>query len=181
MGLSVEKVRRSKRKQEIKGIYTEAFVKEDRMPFWMMIAMSYLWHTEFLAFYDGDTLCGFTYMATMGKLTFVMFFAVDEGLRSKGYGGQILSQVQMRHPNNKIMVSIEPCDEDAKDLDQRIKRKQFYGRSGYKESGYLMKLGGKTQEVLIKNGQFNRGQLIRFFMLYSNLTVIPKIWPIDRV
>ena len=36
------------------------------------VAMSKLWHTDFLEFYDGDTLCGFVYLAHSRKLVFIM-------------------------------------------------------------------------------------------------------------
>ncbi len=176
MGLRAEPVRSSRRKREIKEIYQFSFAREDRMPFWMMLLMSYLWHTEFLAFYDGDTLCGILYMASLGKLTFIMFFAVEEGLRSKGHGGQILAQAQARHAENKLIVSIEPCLDGAEDLAVRTRRRQFYLRNGFAPSDHFMRMGGKDQEVLIKNGTFDRREFKRFFLLYSNCTVIPKIW-----
>lgn len=176
MDLRVEKVTKSKRKQEIKELYSSSFPKEDRMPFIIMCMMSYLWHTEFLAFYEGDVLCGFIYMATIRKLTFVMFFAVTERLHSKGYGSCILNQIESRHPHNKIIISIEPCDEEAEDIEQRLRRKRFYMDNGYEETGYLIKLGGKKQEIIIKNGTFSKWEFVVFFMLYSSLTVIPKIW-----
>ena len=179
MNLRVEKVAQSKRKQEIKNIYTSSFIKEDRMPFGMMIAMSYLWNTEFLSFYDEDTLCGFVYMATIRKLTFIMFFAVDENLRSKGYGSCILDEIQSMRANNKIVISIEPCDEGADDIKQRLRRKKFYANNGYAETGYFIKLGGKKQEIIIKNGTFDKRELALFFMLYSNFTLFPKIWNTD--
>lgn len=179
MDLWVEKVRTSKRKQEIKEIYTSSFSKEDRMPFWMMIIMSYLWNTEFLAFYDADHLCGFIYMATIKKQTFIMFFAVDENCRSKGYGSRILNQIQSMYPKNKIIVTIEPCDDNAEDIELRLKRKRFYINNGYEEAGHFIKLGGKKQEIIIKNGTFNKGQFKLFFMIYSNFTIIPKIWSVD--
>ena len=176
MNLSVEKVRKSKRKQDIKNIYTSSFLKEDRMPFGMMIAMSYLWNTDFLSFYDEDILCGFVYMATIRKLTFVMFIAVEENLQSKGYGSSILNEIQSRYPNNKIVISIEPCDEEANDIKQRLRRKKFYANNGYKETGYFIKLGGKKQEIIIRNGTFDKRELALFFMLYSNFTIFPNIW-----
>lgn len=43
----------------VKRIYLDAFPKEERMPFSMMVAMSKLWNTNFWAFYDKDVLCGF--------------------------------------------------------------------------------------------------------------------------
>lgn len=180
MSLRVERVRSSKRKKDVKQIYANAFPKEERMPFSMMIAMSYLWNTEFLSYYDGDILCGLIYFATIGRQTFVMFFAVDEKLRSRGYGSQILDCVQKAYPKNKIIISIEPCcDKSADELEVRIRRKDFYLRNGYKETGYFMKLG-TTQEIIIKNGEFSKRKFRMFFALYSFLTMYPKIWKVDE-
>ncbi len=123
MELRVEKVAKSKRKQEIREIYKSSFQKEEKMPFNLMLIMSYLWHTEFLAFYDRETLCGFVYMATIRRQTFVMFFVVDQSLRSKGYGSCILEKIQSLHRNNKIIISIELCDKTAEDYEQRLRRK----------------------------------------------------------
>lgn len=174
--MNVEKVFKSKRKNEIKQLYEAAFPKTERMPFPLMLIMSCLWHTEFLAYYDEDVLCGFAYMASLRKQTFIMFLAVDEKQRSKGYGSQILKEIQERAAANKVLVSIEPCDELAVNRVQREKRKQFYLRNGYAETGYMMKLSGQIQEILIQSGEFNKRQFILFFMLYSCGTVIPKIW-----
>ena len=96
MQIRMEKVRLSS--TDIKQIYFEAFPKKERMPFPMMMAMSKLWNTEFLGFYDGNTLCGFVYLAHNRKIVFVMFFAVDKLLRSKGYGSDILQNIQSKYP-----------------------------------------------------------------------------------
>lgn len=179
MNLRTEEIRKSVHQDEIKKIYTSSFLKEDRMPFWMMTIMSYLRNTEFLSFYDKDVLCGFVYMATIKKQTLIMFFAVDETLRSKGYGSRILEQIQAMYPQNKIIITIEPCDEAVPDLETRQRRKRFYLKNGYEEAGYFIKLAGKKQEIIIKNGTFDKGELRRFFMQYSNFTMIPKIWSTD--
>lgn len=174
MDLRVEKIWRSKRKKEIKNIYMSSFEKKDRMPFFMMIAMSFLWDTEFFSFYDGGILCGFIYMANIHRMSFVMFFAVDEKLRSKGYGSSILKKIQMMYPKNKIIITIEPCDADVEDVELRIRRKNFYMRNGYKETGYFIKLG-KEQEIIINNGIFKRWQFSIFLLFYSCLAIIPRI------
>ena len=54
--MNVEKVFKSKHKNEIKQLYEAAFPKTERMPFPLMLIMSCLWHTEFLAYYDEDVL-----------------------------------------------------------------------------------------------------------------------------
>lgn len=174
--MRVEKILRSRRKREIKEIYLSSFPKEERMPFVLMLLMSCLWNTQFLAFYDDKTLCGLVYMANLGKQTFIMFFAVDAKLRSKGYGSRILEEIQQLYPKNMIIVSIEPCMESVENMEQRKRRKNFYIHNGYRETGYWMKLAGQEQEILVKNGVFEKRKFIAFFMMYSCCTMIPKIW-----
>lgn len=161
---------------EIKHIYMKAFPPKERMPFPMMVAMSKLWNTQFLGFYDGDTLCGFAYFAFHSKILFIMFLAVDESLRSRGYGGAILREIQNKYPDKKVVVSIEPCEESAPDIGLRKRRKAFYLRNGYQETGYMMKLSGVVQEILITNGAFVTKELRFFFAVYSNGVLWPKIW-----
>lgn len=162
--------------QNVRQMYLDAFPPAERMPFLAMATMSKLWHTDFLEFYDGDTLCGFVYLAHNRKLVFIMFLAVDKILRSKGYGSAILHEIQRRYSDEKIIVSIEPCDADGPDLALRARRKSFYSRNGYRETGYRMRLSGVEQEILICNGQFDKREFRRFLALYSNGTVWPKIW-----
>ena len=162
--------------RNVRKMYLDAFSPAERMPFPVMVAMSILWHTDFLEFYDGDTLCGFVYLAHNRKLVFIMFLAVDEVLRSKGYGSAILHKIQSRYSDMKIIVSIEPCDAVAPDLALRARRKAFYCRNGYQETGYRMWLCGVEQDILICNGEFVKGEFRLFFALYSNGTVWPKIW-----
>ena len=164
------------RSSDVKNIYFESFPKTERMPFSMMVAMSKLWNTDFLSFFDDDKLCGFVYLAHNRKIVFVMFLAVDKTLRSKGYGSAILQEIQNRYPNKKIIISIEPCDNNVPDIDLRTRRKGFYMRNGYKETGHRMKLNGVVQEILISNGEFDKKQFRIFFALYSNGTMWPRIW-----
>ena len=164
------------RSSDVKQIYFDTFPKKERMPFSMMVAMSKFWNTDFLSFYDGDTFCGFIYLAHNRNIIFVMFFAVDEKLRSKGYGSTILQEIQKKYPKKKIIISIEPCDETAPDIETRKRRKDFYLRNGYKETGYMIKLSGVVQEIIIANGEFNKTQFHNFFVLYSNGTMWPRIW-----
>lgn len=110
------------------------------------------------------------------KMIFIMFLAVDESLRTKGYGSAILKEIKNRYPDKKIMVSIEPCDDSAPDIEVRKRRKAFYRKNGYSETGYMIKLSGVVQEIMITNGDFDKKEFLLFFIFYSNGTVWPKIW-----
>ena len=172
MQLDITKVKL--RSRDIKRIYFDAFPKNERMPFFMMVLMSKLWNTQFLSFYDGDIPCGFIYFAVNRKMIFIMFLAVDESLRTKGYGSAILKEIKNRYPDK--MVSIEPCDDSAPDIEVRKRRKAFYRKNGYGETGYMIKLSGVVQEIMITNGDFDKKEFLLFFIFYSNGTVWPKIW-----
>ena len=177
MRLDIEKVRLSS--QDIKRIYFEAFPKNERMPFFLMVLMSKLWSTQFWGFYDGDTPCGFAYFAVNRKLLFLMFLAVDESLRGEGYGSAILKEIRNRYPEKKLIVSIEPCEDTSPDIEIRKRRKAFYERNGYSETDFQIKLSGVVQDVLIANGEFRKNEFLLFFILYSNGTVWPRIWKKD--
>ena len=164
--------------RDAKRIYFEAFPKEERMPYFLMLGMSHLWNTEFLTFYDRETPVGVVYLAKNPSLVFIMFLAVDKSLRGRGYGSEILRYIGEKY-GRKCVVSIEPCEEGAKDLEIRNKRKSFYLKNGYEETGYRMVLSGVEQEILISGGEFNKGQFRLFFVAYSNGTVWPRIWKTD--
>lgn len=177
MQLDIKKVKLSS--HNIKRIYFDAFPKNERMPFCLMVLMSKLWNTQFWGFYDGDTPCGFAYFAVNRKIVFLMFLAVDDSLRSKGYGSAILTEIRDKYPDKKLIVSIEPCEDTAPDIEVRKRRKAFYGRNGYSETGYQIKLSGVVQDVLIANGKFGKGEFRLFLVLYSCGTLWSKIWQKD--
>ena len=177
MRFCVKSVRLSNR--DIKRIYFDAFPKNERMPFFLMVLMSKLWNTQFWGFYDGDTPCGFAYFAVNRKLLFLMFLAVYNSLRGEGYGSAILAEIRDKYPDKKLIVSIEPCEDTSPDIEIRKRRKAFYGRNGYGETDFQIKLSGVVQDVLIANGEFRKNEFLLFFILYSNGTVWPRIWKKD--
>ena len=91
MQLTVERVRLNSR--EVKRIYFEAFPKQERMPFPLMVAMSWLWNTQFLSFTREGRVQGFVYLARGMGVVFVMFLAVDGALRGQGCGSASLQEV----------------------------------------------------------------------------------------
>lgn len=79
------------------------------------------------------------------------------------------------HPDSKIVISIERCDENVKDIEQRLRRKKFYVNNGYIETGYLVELLKKKQEIIIRNGEFDEDEFTMFFKKYSNGTMKPRV------
>lgn len=66
---------------------------------------------------------------------------------------------------------IDRCDLETTDNMIRNRRKRFYLTNGYKETNYLIDSTKEFQEILIKNGEFNKEEFLQFMKKYSNGTM----------
>lgn len=147
--------------QKFNHLYRAAFPKEERIPVKDLIMRS--GDSELIACYDGETFCGFYATLTFGDLTHILFLAVDENLRDRGYGSQILGQISRRHPKNRIILDIEAEDPLAPNNGQRIKRKAFYRKNGYTESGIAYTWRKVPYQILIRNGHITEDEFDAFW------------------
>lgn len=127
--------------EKVRQLYLTAFPKEERIP-WPLVRLNTLRKSiDLTAFLDGDTFCGFTYSITNGDLHLLLFFAVDDSLRSQGYGSAILSVLKESYPT--VVLNIEPLMEDAPNLPERKHRYGFYRHNGFCDTGYhVWEVGG---------------------------------------
>ena len=160
--------------REVRRIYRDAFRPGERMPFFMMVFMSFFGNTRFEAFYDGETLVGFLYYAVSFRQVFLMFFAADKSLRGRGYGREMLDSVATRFPKKVIITSIG--DDAGEDAETVRNRRRLYEKCGFAQSGYNIRMNGIPEEVLTRNGQFSKVRFRIFMALYSFGTQWPKIW-----
>ena len=75
-------------------------------------------------------------------------FAVSETERGKGCGSGALQAAKDKYAGQKIFLSIEQLDEEAENYDQRVKRKQFYERNGFKDLNLKLKEASVTYDLL---------------------------------
>ena len=139
--------------EKVRQLYHSAFPKEERIP-WPLVRLNALRkNIDLTAFLDGDTFCGFTYSVTSGDLHFLLFFAVDDALRSKGYGSAILSVLKESYPT--VVLNIEPLVADAPNLQQRQHRYGFYRHNGFFDTGYHVWEVGGMFRVLSTDPELN--------------------------
>ena len=136
----------------VKDLYIEAFPKSERAPIAYLFYIARKDTVRFNAYYDNDVFVGFTYTITIDDMIYLLYFAVESGLRSKGYGAQILSFIQELYPNNRIILNIEVEDEKADNNADRIRRKSFYLKNGYTLTTIYFKMNGNIYDVLVSNG-----------------------------
>ena len=144
----------------IRSLYKSSFPESERSPMWFLLRRAKRDFVDFLAYYDEDKLVGFTYLIHNKKLTYVLYLAVCENSRSKGYGSQILSHIRETFPNNRIMLFIESEDEKTPNNNQRKKRKEFYIKNGYVAANFMMEARGNIFEVLTQGGKSTADELM---------------------
>lgn len=112
-----------------------AFPRNEQFPLWVLRLLALREKVNFRAFYDGEQFCGVLYTAENNKYVFVLYLAVNDEIRSKGYGSQILQW--LKSVTSKIIVlNVEAIDPSAENSLQREKRIAFYRRNGITDTGY---------------------------------------------
>ena len=91
---------------------------------------------DFWALYDTPGFIGFMVVVPHGDLAYLSFFAIEAGLRSQGYGSAALQELPRIYPAYKQLVDIEMTDEKAGNNLQRVHRRGFYLRNGYRPTGF---------------------------------------------
>ncbi|MCD7949514.1 MAG: GNAT family N-acetyltransferase [Erysipelotrichaceae bacterium] len=150
---------------DIKQLYHEAFPRNERAPFRSLMKRLNQ-QTDFLAFYDEDLFVGFTYLVTMHDLTYLFYFVVDEPLRNKGYGSTILTYLEKHYAC--IFIDIEVIDANAPNYNQRLRRKEFYLRNGFKETGLGYSFFKVDYEILACGEGFNSHHAHQLFYDFTH-------------
>ncbi len=141
--------------QELYRLYLRAFPKAERVPWsWLMIKARSP-RARFTAYFDGEALVGFTYLITGAKVNYLMYLAVNDQVRSKGYGSQILACLTATYPKRELVLEIEHPDKNAENAPQRMARLRFYLRNHFHQTSHLFEDGPTTYQLLATDPQID--------------------------
>ena len=94
--------------------------------------------------------------------------------RGRGVGSQALKLLAEIYPEQYIFLEIEPENEKASNALQRIRRKKFYLRCGFQETGILWDMYGVPMEVLCYQKQLTLNQCEKMYRyLYGRFWFLP--------
>lgn len=139
----------------IRKLLCTAFPKIEQIPLWFLLLKSKNEFADFISYFDNDKFVAFSYTITFEKTTFILYLAVDNIFQSNGYGSKILDILNKKFDGNQIVLNIEKLDETANNNIQRIKRKNFYLKNGYKETGFELVDNKVVYEVLSTDSIIN--------------------------
>lgn len=146
--------------QKLKNLYHKSFPKIEKLPFSVLRVMALKPNIDFLAVYDDQLFIGLLYLVNYKETTLLYYFAVDQNIRSKGYGSEILRWIK-NNKRSSISLIMETVYEECDNLEQRIHRKNFYIRNGFVDTGYYMKDYSGTFDILSTDKDINPKEFIR--------------------
>lgn len=123
----------------VKKLFERAFPKAERLPMWLLLLLARRKGVDFEAYYDDDNFCGFSYIVENDDLAFILYLAVNDEMRSQGYGSRILECVKTKAGEKPIVLNIEPLDSNAENCEQRKRRLTFYEKNGYVNTGFVLR------------------------------------------
>ena len=127
--------RRLPQYREVIDLYRRAFPSEERIPLWHMRLMSLRRDVRLRAWLDDGALVGLTYTVSRPTMLWLFYFAVNDAVRSRGYGSRILSHLRQEAEGRTIVLEIEPLDDGAPNIEQRRRRRALYERTGFTTTG----------------------------------------------
>ena len=146
----------------IESLYLTAFPREERTPFAMLLSTAP--GNDFLSFREGETLRGFCFAVTVGDLTHILFFAMADGCRDRGFGTQALALLKERYAGQRLLADIEdPAEPGSPNPEQRRRRRQFYLRCGFSVSPVRYVWRGTAYEIVVSGGELTPEEFDHFW------------------
>ncbi len=104
---------------------------------------------------DNDELIGFIYIYFYKNIAYILYFAINELHRGKGYGSWLLNEVHKLYDNYILALNIEIVLPQYKNYKERLLRKKFYLKNNFYETQLYRNDWNIKTEVLSTNKNFS--------------------------
>ena len=126
--------------KQIKRLYLSAFPEDERAPFFFVRRRARQGRAEMLVAEENGAFIGFAYTVSYRELTYLFYFAVDGALRGTGCGSEILRLL--------IFLAREPLDDGAANNGERVRRRNFSLRNGFRDLPYEIREAGVIYDLM---------------------------------
>jgi hypothetical protein len=148
---------------QVHGIYRRAFPPNEQISLAFLHVSSLRPGAQFLAWIDPKQptsvdgvprVVAMTYSQRAHGLLYLAFLAVNDQLRSAGYGSRVLNAICEHNRDLPVFLEIEPVDEPGvPNPHQRQRRLRFYEKNGFELTNMLTEESGDTYRVLRRGAQ----------------------------
>lgn len=133
----------------------EAFPPGEYFPPRKLMRMARADDFDFWKILDGSAFVGFMVVKTYDDLAYLFFLDIDPSHRSKGYGARALALLRTLYPQKRLILDFEMLDETAANNEQRKKRRAFYLRNGFQETGWFISYNNIDFEIVSADGHLD--------------------------
>ena len=140
----------------LRKLNNEAFPDEERIDADELFRIAAGGRMDILGIYPDERFAGFFAVRTFGNVAYIAFFAVCPEERSKGVGGAALGALKEHYKGRQIIVDFESVYEENENPSQRLRRREFYLRNGFHETGRFMFYCGTEFEIFCSESAYDR-------------------------
>ena len=165
----------SEDKAVLEEINTEAIPENERTSLDNLFATGADGNLEVLGIYEENGPVGFFVVRKYKSTRYLAYFAINAECRSKGIGSKALALLFDRYSHCQIVVEFEAPRKDAKEDDMVVRRRNFYLRNGFHETGWLTFYDGVEFEIACSRPMFDEQEFEGFVEYFG--TIVPNYMP----
>ena len=139
--------------EKIRRINEEAFPPSEFMPVEMMFDLTEELGGSVWGLYTEQELAGFAMTVRNDKCEYFFFLAIDRKLRNRGLGAEAVQAFFREFSGRQVILDFEEMDPEAENYPMRLRRKNFYLRCGFHETGRFTMFRGNRFEVVCNGGE----------------------------
>ncbi len=129
-------------------LYRSAFPRCERKPFSRITSMAKACRADLWTIREDGDFAGFAATVNAPELVLLDYLAMSKKYRGWGIGTAAMRTLMDHYRDRGLFVEIESTFEDAENLRERQKRKQFYVNCGMEPMGTEADLFGVRMELL---------------------------------
>lgn len=132
----------------IRLLYRFSFPLSERKPFGVIRKMHARGRTDVICAYINGRFGGFYTTINGSELVLLDYLAVVRKKRGRGLGSRLLTHFRQAYAGRGVFVEIENAFEACKNVDERLRRRNFYIKNGMQPLNVLACVFGVNMELL---------------------------------
>ena len=136
----------------VENLYLNAFPETERKPFEMILELEKHGKSNVFSIEDeSHQFLGLAITLYDDNVVILDYFAINPTCRGKGIGGKAIDILKNKYKDKKFLLEIETTETISVNIQNRIRRKNFYLKHGLKTMPYKVNLLGEIMEIMTFN------------------------------